>query len=167
MLQWFVSLKETGGVYVPFVPVEQAPNVHNHETPDTNCFVLGMTIAEHLELNQEMKIRKTGNGHFTFVEVEPGQRLIDSMIYGMQDNDLLPDTKAYLHIVEGSRNTDGELKLLMTLSGDGDFSIDDQPIPISKEPAEYEIILPYKDLYKLSAAGNKVQIMSYETAGNE
>ena len=114
--QMFVEMESKGGVYKPFVPVEQAPNKNNGSTPDTSVFVLGQTVAEHLELNKEVQTKVTANGHYTVAYGVENQRLIDSMMYGLDDNRLYPGIKAQLLCFD---ERTGNMSLQMTVLATG------------------------------------------------
>ena len=103
--QLFVSIKETQGVYSPFVPLDQAPNVNNGETPDTDTFVLGQTLAEHMELNEIVRTQTTANGHYTLAHGVSGERLIDTMMYGLSKNTLYAGETAKLAFFDGRTGT--------------------------------------------------------------
>ncbi len=161
--QMFIEMEATNGVYAPFVPVEQAPNVNNHATPDTNLLVLGMTIAEHLELSDAVQSTKTSNGHFTVVELSTGDRWVDSMLYGLDDNTLYAEKEGYLHIFDTNRNQNGTLFLQITAYGAGTLRVQDQQIELSKEQKTYWIQVPFASVITVGAEGGNVMILSYST----
>ena len=161
--QMFVSMKKTDGVYTPFVPVEQIPNVNNHETPETDIFILGKTIAEHLELNESVTARKTRNGHFTYAEITPDVRWVDSMMYGLDDNTLHEGQTAYLTIFDENRNHDGTLNLKLTASGKGRLVIEGFSFDLSEDTLTYNIDMTYKNQITLKADGTPIQILAYNT----
>ena len=162
--QMYVTMREMDGIYSPFVPLDQPPNVNNHETPDTNIFVLGKTIGEHLELNESVTARKTKNGHFTYAEITPGERWIDSMMYGLDDNTLRSGQTAYITIFDENRgNDDGTMTLLLTASGKGSLIVDGYAIELSENAQTYNINMPYSNPITLQADGASVEILSYYT----
>ena len=162
--QMFLQMDETGGVYTPFVPVEQSPNVHNHETPDTDHFVLGMTIAEHLELNESTAVRKTSAGHFSFVTIDPAHPWVDTMMYGMDDNVLPEGVTGYIAIFNENRNLDGKMILTMTASGSGILDVGGAQGQLSEEARRYEITLPFDRYIELKPEGASAEILTYSTA---
>ena len=162
--QMFIQMEETDGVYSPFVPVEQSPNVNNHSTPDTDKFVLGITVAEHLELSENIRsAEKTSNGHFTVVTIDPGERWLDSMLYGLDDNSLYPGESGFIHIFDGNRNVDGSLYLQITASGSGYLNINGERIALSEQVQVYDCKIPYTQLINLTAEDATVYIYGYST----
>ncbi len=162
--QMFVQMFGSNGKYSPFVPVEQYPNINNNETPDTDTFVLGMTIAEHLELSDSVHwVKQTESGHFTVVEIDPELRWVDSMIYGLDDNSLYPGVEGYLHIFDSDRNQDGVLQLQISASGNGSLVINGERIAVDNQRKTYEITQPYIDDIPIAAEGGTIQIYGYST----
>ncbi|MBR0353348.1 MAG: glycosyltransferase family 39 protein [Oscillospiraceae bacterium] len=161
--QMFVEMEEQGGIYTPFIPVDQSPNVNNHETPDTDLFVLGMTIAEHLELSDNTTSFTTKNGHFTVVQISPEVRWVDSMMYGLDDNYLYSGQNAILEFFDDSRDLNGLLHLSITASGSGKLLIGEQSIQLSKEDKSYDITLPYSRMITIVSAEGTAGILSYWT----
>ena len=161
--QMFIQMEETDGVYVPFKPVEQSPNVNNHETPDTDVFVLGMTIAEHLELDESVDAEKTKNGHFTIARIEPSRRWVDSMMYGLDDNALYPGISGTIHIFDEDRNIDGKVTINLTVSGNGILSVGEERITVSGQNQTYEVTIPYRKMIPVSAENGTIQILGYST----
>lgn len=166
--QMYVSMQDTGGVYTPFVPVDQSPNIHNHETPDTDTFVLSMTIAEHMELRDTVEAQKTTNGNFTVARITPGERWVDTMMYGLDKNALLVDTPSQIRIYDKNRNIDGNLILTLTISGNGTLVIGDNRLSPEGKTKAYTLTLPFKNTVNLKAEGATVQVIRYTTqkAGN-
>lgn len=161
--QMFIEAEETNGVYRPFVPVEQKPNVNNHETPETDTLVLGMTIAEHLELSAFTEATKTGNGYFTVVRIDPKERWVDTMMYGLDDNTLYEGTEAYIRVFSDDRNVDGNLVLNITAHGSGGLKIGERSIELERQSREYEVIVPYQTTVSVQAVGGTAEIVSYRT----
>ena len=161
--QMFVQMEETDGVYIPFTPVEQSPNVNNHETPDTDLFVLGMTIAEHMELNKSVEVEKTKNGHFTIARIQPSERWVDTMMFGLDDNSLYTGVPGYIHIFDESRNMDGKVTITVTAAGNGILVIDGEKIAVSGKAETFEVSLPFKKVLPISAENGTVQILGYST----
>ena len=164
MDQIFVSTMETDGVYVPFVPMDQKPNVNNHETPDTDKFLLGMTIAEHMELSEYVRrVRKTSHGYFTLIEIDRSQRWVDTMMYGLDANALYPDVTGYIQIYDDSRNIDGYVHLSITASGGGALIVGSERIELGQRAQTYEITVPYMAMIPFNTDGGTVQIYTYST----
>ena len=161
--QMFVTMEEKGGVYSPFVPVDQSPNVNNHETPETDTLVLGMTIAEHLELNESATAEKTSNGHFTVVHIQPSERWLDTMMFGLDDNTLAAGTTAYFHIFDNGRNIDGNLTLTITAYGKGVLNINGTNLQMEDTAKDYEVTIPFMRLIPITAENDTIQILGYTT----
>lgn len=160
----FVQMEATDGRYSPFVPVEQAPNVNNHETTDTDTLVLGKTIAEHLELSESvLSVQRTQNGHFTVVKIDPSSSWVDSMLFGMDDNSLYPGTPAYLHIFDKDRNADGTLTVSVSASGSGTLTIGGETIALDQQRQSYTVTVPFAERVPVSAEGGTAQIYGYST----
>ena len=161
--QIFVTMEGTGGVYSPFVPVDQNPNVNNHETPDTDTFVLGKTVAEHMELSESVTAEKTENGHFTVIQIQPGERWVDTMMFGLDDNALYAGKDGYIHIFDSRRNIDGNLNLTITAYGEGVLNIGGTALQMEAAAKTYEVTVPFKRLISFTAENGTVQILGYET----
>ena len=140
--QLFVTMEEKHGIYSPFVPVEQAPNIHNHETPETDTFVLGQTIAEHLDLSDSAVAQKTANGFYTVVTFEPGKPWVDAMIYGMDENLLRSGVTGYLHFFH-EKESNGKVTIRIRASGTGNLTIDQATIQLTPTTTDYEVTIPH------------------------
>ena len=161
--QMFIRMEETSGVYSPFTPVEQSPNVNNHETPDTDTFILGMTIADHLELSNSVTEERTENGHFSIVHIQPSECWVDTMMYGLDDNALYPNVQGYIHIFDDNRNIDGYVTVEFTASGPGTFKVNGEKIELDRSTKTFEVTIPYKKLIPVNAENGTIQILSYST----
>ena len=159
----FLRMKDTDGFYSPFVPVEQAPNVHNHETPDTDRFVLGKTIAEHLELNESVTVQKTQNGHFSFLTIDPEKRWADSIMFGLDDDFLYDGVNGYVMILNENRNLDGKMVFTFSARGSGILDVGGARIELTENKRDYEITLPYDRYIDLREEGGTAEILSYFT----
>ncbi len=161
--QMYIEMESAEGVYSPFVPVEQSPNVNNHATPDTDTLVLGMTIAEHLEMSQSVQAYKTKNGFFTVATIQPGERWVDSMLYGMDGNTLYSGQEGYLHIFDPMRGSKGTIELHICAAGQGDLFIQNQPVALTGTEKEYILTIPAAKLITIRAEKGNAQILSYFT----
>ncbi len=161
--QMIFKMEESNGVYSPFVPVEQSPNVNNHATPDTDTLVLGLTVAEHLELNESVQRRQTSNGHFSIAKIQAGERWVDSMLYGMDGNTLWEGETGLLHVFDTERNKDGKLVLHITVSGSGSLLVQGQRLQLSREQTAYTLEFPFTQMVSIRAEGGNAQILSYTT----
>ncbi|MBQ6509127.1 MAG: glycosyltransferase family 39 protein [Flexilinea sp.] len=159
--QMFVEMDKSGGVYTPFVPIEQAPNINNHSTPDTETFVLGMTVGDQLKLSDNVNAHQTANGHFTVVEITPGERWVDSMIYGLTDITLYQDKTAFLHIFNEPQNTDEEMTLSIAASGNSSLVVNGVSFELDPEKTIYELTLPYSRVITITPENGDAKIYSY------
>jgi len=166
-----VEMCSTNGVYRPFVPVDQSPNIGNGLTPDTDTFILGMTIAEHLELSQNVEAQKTTNGHFTVVGLTPGERWVDTMMRGLNDNTLTPERNATIYMFNPDRFDSGTYTLNITAyakNGETDMTVkaggSQTTIRLSGTAQTYAIELPVETT-TISVVGGNAEILSY-TTGN-
>ena len=165
--QIFVQMMETEGVYSPFIPEKQSPNVNNHLTWDTDMFVLGMTIAEHLELSESiLSAEQTEHGHFTVVRIDPSNRWVDSMMYGLDDNSLYPGVEGYIRVFDDDRNMCGFLHVTITAAGNGYLCIGDQRITLAEQKQTYECTVPFSKMIKITAEEGTAQIFTYSTRKN-
>lgn len=164
-----VEMCASGGVYRPFVPVDQSPNIGNGSTPDTDTFILGMTIAEHLELSEYVDAQKTTNGYFTIVRLTPGKRWVDTMMRGLNDNTLTPDRNATIYMFNPDRFDTGTYTLNITAyakNGETDMTVSaggsQTTIRLSNTAQTYAIELPV-DTTVVSVSGGNAEILSYTT----
>ena len=159
--QMYVKMEESEGIYTPFVPIDQAPNVNNHLTPDTDTFVLGMTISDLIELSDNVKAHRTANGHFTVVEITPGERWVDSMIYGLTDRTLYQDKTAYIRRYTGEPNEDGTMTLSLSASGNSTLNVNGGSVPLTPERSGYDVIMPYSPIISIKAEDGNAEIYYY------
>ena len=161
--QMYVSMNETGGIYHPFVPLDQAPNIGSHETVDTTTFVLGKTIAEHMEISDTANLYTTANGQFSIVQFEDGTRWVDTMMYGMDDNRLSSGSTGSILVFDESRNIDGYITLRIRAYGDGELTVGDSTIQLSRKVQTYIIKTTYTKTIPVKAVGANAYILSYTT----
>lgn len=141
--QMFSEMQSTGGVYEPFTPVDQAPNVGNGLTTDTQTLILGKTIAEHLELSDSVRTEITTNGHFTIAYITEGERWVDSMMYGMAEDVFYADGKGLIQIFDAQRNIDGNVYLHITAYGSGTLVVGGTSIALTPFETTYDLTLPF------------------------
>ena len=164
-----IELSKTDGVYHPYVPVDQAPNEVNHSTPETNTFLLGETIAEHMELNENAGVQTTGNGLYTLVKTEEGRRMADSMLFGLDENLLAEGSKAQLYIFDDARYEDGALTVTVTARAKAEGTTLEVTsggkkgtIQLSTEMTPYELQFESgRPIFE--AVGGDVEILTYST----
>lgn len=160
---------ETGGVYVPFVPVDQSPNRQNHISTDTGTFLLGKTIAEHLELSDTVTSETTANGLYTLVHSQKGELWADSMLYGLDRDVLSTSQDAHLFIFDDSRFSDGQtvLRLYARAGREGTVlrvtnNSAVTEFPLSAQEAEYSLEISPGST-SLSADGGEIILRTYTT----
>jgi len=141
--QMCASMASTGGVYEPFIPIDQSPNVGNGLTPDTETLILGKTIAEHLEVSDSVETYTTTNGHFTAAYITKGERWVDSMMYGMSEDILKAGVEGQIQFYDGRRNIDGHAVLHITAYGSGTLNVGGVSIPLSEEETTYDVTVPF------------------------
>lgn len=129
--QMYAETEKAGGVYQPFVPLDQSPNVGCGITPQTEDLVLSHFVANHLELSEYAAARKTENGYFTLVHMQEGKPWVDSMMYGLSDDTLKKDKYSCIHIYNENRIRDGQAVLHLAAVGEGTLRINDQTVQVS------------------------------------
>ncbi len=162
--EMYVQMSKSGGVYRPFIPTQQAPNVRSHETNEADTLVLGITIAEHLELSDSVTAQPTANGHFTVASITPGEPWVDTMMYGMDDNNLVQDTTCRIRVFSENRNIDGKLLLTITASGAGTtLNVGGQKVALDDSRRSYDFELPFGQIIEIVAENGDAKVYSYTT----
>lgn len=161
--QMFVTMSETGGVYHPFTPLDQVPNVGCHDTVDTTTIILGKTIAEHLEVSNTVDLRMTANNQFAVAHITENQRWIDTIMYGMDDNRLPCDRTGYIMVYDENRNDNGMLTLHITAYGNGSLKVGDTLVQLTSDIQTYDVVTDYSKQISVSAVDTDAYILSYVT----
>ena len=163
------ALAGSGGVYFPFVPEDQSPNVGNHLTPDTDTFLFGITVSEHLEFSPFADTQVSSEGWYTLAQVPEGKRLLDSALHGLDNHTLHESETAQLFIFDEDRYHNGRLSLsLLACAKDSSAALfiensgRSQRISLSSEPFVYNISLLPGDVIITSEDGD-VLILTYQT----
>lgn len=166
-----VAMLETGGVYEPFVPADQAPNIGNGLTPETNVLILGMTIREHLELSDGIESQTTSHGHFTKVSLKNGERWVDTIMRGLDDDTLYSDKVATVYLLNPDRFDSDEYTLNITARGLNESTTMkveaggvEQVIALTTAVQTYTLRLPVSQANITLSSGN-AEILSYTTEG--
>ena len=141
--QMFSEMQRTGGIYEPFTPIDQSPNVGNGLTTDSQTLILGKTIAEHLELSDSVRSEVTTNGHFTIAYITKGERWVDSMMYGMAEDVFYADAEGMIQIFDAQCNIDGNVHLHITASGSGTLVVGGTSIELTPTETTYDLTLPF------------------------
>ena len=119
------ALSETGGIYSPFIPEDQDPNVGNHPTPETDTFLFGITVADHVEFSSSADVQKSQNGWYSLVHVPEGSRIADTMLRGIDTQTLHENEPARLYVFDSSRYKNGKLTLhLLAYAEDGPVELE-------------------------------------------
>jgi len=161
--QFYVEIVGKGGIYKPFVPIDQPPNIHSHQTPETSYFVLGQTIAEHMELNQSVDAQKTKHGFYTFAYVPENTRMLDTIFYGLDRNILRAGKQGKISVFDENRNIDGALILHIRAAGSGMLKIGNETIALTSAATTYDITVPFQNNIMINALEQDAQIFSYTT----
>ena len=164
------ALSETGGIYHPFIPVDQDPNVNNHETPATDTFIFGATVADMVEFNSAVNIQSTRDGWYTIAQAPAGERIVDTALQGINLFFLPEGIEAKLHVFNSNRYHDGELTLYIMAGVEEGISsnLDIRnagktiSIPLTTDFSVYEIPLEMGDT-SINARGGEAVILSYWT----
>ena len=164
------SLVNTNGVYTPFIPEDQAPNVGNHLTPDTDTFLFGASVAEHVEFSNSVSLQKSQNENFTLTRVSAGSRLADTMLYGLDMNSLCEGESAQFYVFNTSRYKNGQLALTIvacSAAGSASLVIENsgrqQTIPLSSKPYPFRLSIREGET-AITAQGGDVSILTYSTS---
>ena len=167
------AMEKTKGIYAPFVPIEQAPNIQNGPTPEVTALLLEATIAEHLELNPAVEAEKTPNGINTLVHLKEGERWADTMLFGINNNTLADGKTATLCIFDEERLAREELAVSVTAysktegtklvvsAGGQSFELD-----LTGEEADYSFTVSSKNI-SFTAKGGDAELTAYSTTAKE
>ena len=163
------SLSKTKGVYSPFIPEDQSPNVGNHSTPETDTFLFGAFVAEHVEFSPSVSLRKSQNENFTLAQVPDGNPLASTILHGLDANNLSEGNSAQLFVLDESRYKNGRLPFsLLAYARENAASLvienagKQQVITLSPRPNTYKISLLPGDTV-LTAQNGDVVILTYQT----
>ena len=163
------ALAETDGVYVPFVPADQSPNVGNRNTPYTDTFLFGIGVTKYFEFSDAATQQKSGQGWFTLAQVPENSRLIASALIGLDLDTLREEEQTQLFIFDESRLKNGKLTLHLSASakeGSADLEITNagktQTLTLSEKNRVCLISLREGDTI-LTAHGGDIIISSYST----
>ena len=111
---FMAAMSETEGVYTPFVPADQSPNIGNHSTPDTDTFLFGIGVTNYFELSDSVTQQKTAQGWFTLARTPKNTRLLDSILTGLDLDTLHEKEQAQLQVFNASRYKNGKLTLYLS-----------------------------------------------------
>ena len=163
------ALIKGNGVYSPFVPDDEYPNIGNHSTPNTDTFLFGATIADQIEFSNSTSLQETDNGWYTLAHVPSGQRLIDTILSGTNFYFLPEDEQAQLYVFDKSRFTNGQMLLhLMAGVDEGTVSLEitnagkTKLLPLSSNYNIQTILLEDDDII-ITARGGEAVILTYWT----
>lgn len=163
------SLAESDGVYTPFIPGDQSPNIGNHITPDTDTFLFGLDAASLLEFSEDVVIQKSEQDYFTLVKVPDGSRIVDTMIIGLDVDTLHEEQQAKLWIFDENRYQKEKLVVHLAAyasSGSAELIIENagtlQTFSLTEKPKTCLISLKPGDTF-LTSTGSDVIFLSYST----
>lgn len=168
-----VAMENTNGVYAPFVPIDQTPNINNGETPQVNALLLEATIVEHLELNPELETEKTPNGINTLVHLKEDERWADTMLFGMNKNTLAEGKTATLCVFDEERLASEQLEVSVTAYAKTEgtklvvnYGGKSFEIELSPEESEYVFTLSSGSI-SFTAKDGDAEIITYSTKAQE
>ena len=161
------TIAKSGGTYHFFIPDDQDPNVGNHLTPDTDTFLFGVTVDQHVEFSDTADIQKSGQGWFTLVKVPAGQRIVDTALSGLDVYSLPEDVQAQFYVFDESLYKNGKLTLHLIAHAKGNsanLEIENtgktESIALSEIEKTCLISLRPGDT-TITARGGDVEIVSY------
>lgn len=161
--QMYVAMAERQGIYQPFVPQDQPPIIHSHETPNASRFIMMKGSEKFVEFNPSVSLSATANGHFNIVNTVPGERWVDSMLYGTDSGMLQDGDEVYISVFNKNRVHDGQISLILHISGSGKLSVQGTEIDLPAEPTAIRFIVPETEIIVLKPVGGNATIESYYT----
>lgn len=163
------ALAETDGVYRPFIPEDQSPNVGNHLTPETNTFLFGATVADHVEFSPSAQVQKSANDWYALVKVPEGERMADTMLYGIDLQTLHENQQSKLYVFDDSLYRKGKLSFtLLAYSNEPSVSLvientnRQMTFPLSENPQMINLSLRPGETV-ITAVGGDAMIPTYST----
>ena len=105
------ALSDSDGVYTPFVPEDEEPNVGCHSTPAAEQFVFTSTALGCMEISSDATVLESQNGGFLLVQAPDGCRLLDTMLCGLDSRTLQEGASARFVVFNGARYRNGKLTL--------------------------------------------------------
>ena len=151
--QAYIETAKANGVYRPYVPLDQAPNQGNGSTPEADYLVLCQSIAAHLELSDFVTATDTTNGIYTLVKLAPGQRWVDTMLYGMSEDVLRQGVVGELLCFDGRT---GEWSLELQVEG-----AQGTKLTVGSDiGSQTDILSGGKETIRVPVSGNMIRISS-------
>ena len=106
------SLSKTSGIYIPFIPEDENPNVGNHSTPDTDTFIFTTSALPFVELSPSADIRESENSAYTLVHLpDSSSPLLATALSGITLHSLSEDARAKFVVFDDSLYHNGKLTL--------------------------------------------------------
>ena len=162
--QLSVELQKHDGYYVPFVPVVQSPNKNSVLTPEADTFVLGITVAEHMELTGGNDIYTTQNGYFTVVTVRDGNRLADTAFIRLSRNTLNRKyTNNAIWIMDPARQSAQQLEVTLWAKGEGRLKVADTVFQLTDALTPYTVTVKGCRKVSVEALDGDVTLTTYTT----
>ena len=158
-------IHDFGGKYKPFVPpVVQAPNKGAVITPEADTFILGATVAEHVEIAEGNEVFTTTNGRFTAVTVKEGNRLLDTAFVHI-DNDTLSTSMKNngIWIMDPARKKAAALEVTVWAKGSGRIKIGDTEFTLTSKLTAYTVTVPGAAHIPVEALDHNVTLTTYRT----
>ena len=106
------SLSKTSGIYIPFIPEDENPNVGNHLTPNTDTFIFTTSALPYVELSPSADIRESENSAYTLVHLpDSSSPLLATALSGITLHSLSEDAQAKFVVFDDSLYHNGKLTL--------------------------------------------------------
>ena len=163
--QLISELVKTGGKYKPFVPpVVQAPNKGAVITPEADTFILGATVAEHVEIAEGNEVFTTTNGRFTAVTVKEGNRLLDTAFVHIDNDTLSTNMKNNgIWIMDPARKKAAVLEVTVWAKGSGRIRIGDTEFTLTSKLTAYTVTVEGAAHIPVEALDHNVTLTTYTT----
>lgn len=164
------SIYPRDGVYKPFVPIDQYPNIESHATKDTDTLIFGDGLSAFVEFADGVAVHQTAGGHYVWLELPENKRWADTIFYGLE-KDVLKEGYDGVRIViwNGNRYEGGTLNLRFTAKAtekNATLNIScggaQTDIPLGDQPQTFEMTLPAAQPF-FTASGGDVTILDYST----
>lgn len=164
------SLSETSGIYTPFTPEDENPNVGNHSTTDTDTFVFTTSALPYVELSPLSDIQESENGAYTLVHLpDSSSPLLATALSGISLHSLPEDAQAKLIVFDDTLYRNDKLTFHLAAAAETGsaellFENDGSTESVSLSEKTRTCILSLKkgDIH-ITARGGDVKIFAYWT----
>lgn len=164
------SLSETEGIYTPFIPEDENPNVGNHSTPNTNTFIFTTSALPYVELSPSVDIQESENGAYTLVHLpDSSSPLLATALSGITLHSLSEDAQAKFVVFDDSLYHNGKLTLHLAAAaetGSAELLFENagntETLSLSEKTRTCILSLKKGDIH-ITARGGDVKIFAYWT----